>query len=125
MNKILLPTILLLTALVAGAQAATKTVSMEPSQAQPANRDNKVATSFSADCICDQGNGYLNAHAHQIPYRPESYKPGTIITVSANSCRHLSACSVRALTGTYRMKIDSWNSNTAYVYKFTINGPQQ
>ena len=93
--------------------------------AQAAKRDDGVATSFSADCICDQGNGYLNAYTYQIPLSPQRYKPGTVITVSANSCQYLMACKVRALLGTYKMRIDTWNSNTANVYKFAINGPKQ
>ncbi len=95
------------------------------SPVQPIDQDAGAATSFPADCICDQGNNYLNAYSYHIPLRPENYKVGTVITISANHCEQLTACKVRALIGTYRMKIDSWNSNTAYVYKFAINGPLQ
>jgi hypothetical protein len=111
--------------LVASTRVAVAQAAATSPQAQAMDRDNQVATSFSASCICDQGNGYINAYSYQIPFRPESYKVGTVITVSAGGCQYISACKVRALVGTIKMKIDSWNSNTGYVYKFAINGPIQ
>ena len=123
MHRKIVSSMLFVVLLTAGVQAVKAAAG--PVAPQATSRDDQAATSFSADCICDQGSGYLNAYSYQVPFRPQNYKPGTVITVSANGCQYLSACTVQALVGTYRMRIDSWNSNTANVYKFAINGPRQ
>lgn len=82
------------------------------------------ATSLAADCLCDQGSDYLNAYTYQAPLRPQAYRSGAVITVTAGVCRYPSACDEQALVGSYKMRVAGTTTDTRLVYDFSIYGPR-
>lgn len=82
-------------------------------------------TSMDVDCICEDSAGYINAHKHTAPWTTSGLKTGTVLTLTANSCTRLSACTDHALTGTVKMKLTGWTTNDYMIYKFTMHGPKQ
>jgi len=76
---------------------------------------------MSVDCICESQSGYINAYRYKKPISI-NFEDGDVIQLKASSCKHLTVCPVRALTGTVDIEYNGWSSNTFMVYKFQIHG---